>query len=210
MPNPSEPEPVGETDAGAVASRSDPPAPRRQWGIILGVAAGVLVLDQLSKWWAVRTLSSQTLDVVWTLRFNLIGNTGASFSRFGGQGPLISIGAVLVVIAVVWLAPGIDGSGADGRPTMWSRVGSVALGMILGGALGNLVDRAFRGDGGFLHGAVVDFIDFQWWPVFNVADIGVVVGALLLAASFAFAPTASAGEPAPDGPSASGSEPTDG
>ena len=51
-----------------------------------------------------------------------------------------------------------------------SRLGTVAVGLVLGGALGNLADRAFRGDGGFLQGGVVDFIDLQWWPVFNVAD----------------------------------------
>jgi signal peptidase II len=57
---------------------------------------------------------------------------------------------------------------------------AVALGMIVGGASGNLCDRLLRGDAGLLHGSVVDFIDFQWWPVFNVADIGVVCGAILL------------------------------
>ncbi|MSX96337.1 MAG: signal peptidase II, partial [Actinobacteria bacterium] len=64
-----------------------------------------------------------------------------------------------------------------------SRLGAVALGMIVGGALGNVLDRAFRGDAGFFHGGVIDFIDFQWWPVFNVADIGVVCGAALLVIS---------------------------
>jgi signal peptidase II len=60
----------------------------------------------------------------------------------------------------------------------------VALAMIVGGALGNVVDRAVRGGGsGFLGGSVVDFIDFRWWPVFNVADMGVVVGAILLVVS---------------------------
>ena len=163
------------TDGAVVdAPRAGPTAvPIRRWGLILGVAAGVLLIDQLSKWWAVRTLTAQTIEVVWTLRLNLVGNTGASFSRFGGQGPLISIGAVAVVVAVLWLSPGVS-----------TRLGSVALGMILGGALGNLIDRAFRGDAGFLHGPVIDFIDFQWWPVFNVADMGVVIGGLLLALSF--------------------------
>jgi len=52
----------------------------------------------------------------------------------------------------------------------------VAAGLVLGGAVGNLLDRAFRGNG-FLDGAVIDFIDFQWVPIFNVADIGVDVGA---------------------------------
>ena len=57
---------------------------------------------------------------------------------------------------------------------------AVALGMIVGGASGNVADRLLRGDSGFLQGSVVDFIDLQWWPVFNVADIGVVCGAILL------------------------------
>ena len=48
--------------------------------------------------------------------------------------------------------------------------------MIIGGALGNLADRAFRSGDGFLGGAVVDFVDLQWWPVFNLADAAVVVG----------------------------------
>ena len=51
--------------------------------------------------------------------------------------------------------------------------------MIVGGALGNVLDRLFRGDG-WMHGAVVDFIDFQWFPIFNVADMGVTIGAALL------------------------------
>jgi signal peptidase II len=66
----------------------------------------------------------------------------------------------------------------QGRTTT-SRAGAVALGLILGGALGNLADRAFRGDG-FFDGGVVDFLDLQWWPVFNVADTCVVVGGILL------------------------------
>jgi signal peptidase II len=57
---------------------------------------------------------------------------------------------------------------------------AVALGMVVGGALGNLSDRAFREGEGFLGGGVVDFIDLQWWPIFNVADMGVVCGAILL------------------------------
>jgi signal peptidase II len=57
---------------------------------------------------------------------------------------------------------------------------AVALGLVVGGALGNLTDRAFRAGDGFLGGGVIDFVDLQWWPVFNVADSGVVVGAVLL------------------------------
>jgi signal peptidase II len=53
---------------------------------------------------------------------------------------------------------------------------------VCGGAAGNVVDRLFRGDG-WLHGAVVDFIDLQWWPVFNIADAAITVGAVLLLVS---------------------------
>ena len=57
---------------------------------------------------------------------------------------------------------------------------AVALGLVVGGAFGNLIDRASREGDGFLGGGVVDFVDLQWWPVFNVADSAIVVGALLL------------------------------
>ena len=60
-----------------------------------------------------------------------------------------------------------------------SRLYPVAVGLITGGAVGNLLDRLFR-EPGWLRGAVVDFIDVQWWPIFNVADIGVTVGGALL------------------------------
>jgi signal peptidase II len=79
--------------------------------------------------------------------------------------------------------------------TISSRTGSVALGLILGGALGNLADRAFRGDG-FFDGGVVDFINLQWWPVFNVADSCVVIGGILLVVVTLFAP----GDDDPDDP----------
>jgi signal peptidase II len=63
-----------------------------------------------------------------------------------------------------------------------SVVSLVATGCIIGGAIGNVLDRVFRGSG-FMGGAVVDFIDFRWWPVFNVADIGIVCGAIAVAYS---------------------------
>jgi len=116
----------------------------------------------------VRTLQTRTIDVVWTLRLDLARNTGAAFSRFVGQGPLIGLLAIGIVAVLLW----------QGR-TVASRSGAIALGLILGGAVGNLVDRAFRG-GGLMQGAVVDFIDLRWWPVFNVADSCVVIGAILL------------------------------
>jgi signal peptidase II len=140
------------------------------------VAVGWLLLDQLSKSWAVRNLSGRDIDVIWTLRFNLAYNSGASFSMGEGWGRWIALVAVVIVALLIW--QGL---------TVRSRLGAVALAMIVGGALGNVVDRAFRdGSGGFLGGSVVDFVDLQWWPVFNVADMGVVVGAILLVVSTFF------------------------
>lgn len=143
------------------------------------VAVGVLLLDQLTKWWALSTLDTRTIDLVWTLRLNLTFNTGAAFSRGSGLGPIIAMAAVAVTVVLLRTSR-----------LATSRAISVTLGMVVGGAIGNVVDRVFRtacpfgpcsDDGRFLGGAVVDFIDFQWWPVFNVADVGVVVGAILLA-----------------------------
>lgn len=136
------------------------------------VAVGWLAVDQLTKWWAVSSLDDRTIDVVWTLRFQLAVNHGASFSLGTGMGAWIGLLALVVVGVLVW----------QGR-SVRSRLGAIALGMIVGGALGNVVDRALRSGDGFLGGGVIDFIDLQWWPIFNVADIGVVVGAILLVLS---------------------------
>ncbi len=154
--------------ASVVAERTG--ADARTYRSLFGaVAVGWLVLDQLTKIWAVHALTGPAVSVVWTLQFDLAYNSGASFSMGTGMGPWIALGVVGVVGFLVWSARSVS-----------SRMAAVAMGMIVGGALGNLGDRMFRGDAGFLHGSVVDFIDFQWWPVFNVADIGVVCGAILL------------------------------
>lgn len=146
-----------------------PPTHRVLFG---AVAVGWVIADQLSKAWALSALNDQTIDVFWTLRFQLAFNFGASFSLGAGFGAWIGLLALLVVGVLVW----------KGR-SVGTRLGAVALGMIVGGALGNVLDRAFRGDEGFFQGGVVDFIDLQWWPIFNIADIGVVCGAILLVIS---------------------------
>jgi signal peptidase II len=159
-------------DAEAVPPGDVASVRRARLPFVAGVAAMVLALDQLSKAWALEELADgHVVDLFWTLRFNLTSNTGAAFSLGGdsGAGPWIALGALLVVGVLMW----------TGR-TMDTKLGTVSVGLVLGGALGNLCDRAFRGEG-FMDGAVVDFIDPQWWPVFNVADMGVVVGGLLLA-----------------------------
>jgi len=166
-------------DGAATAPDPVSASPRSHWLLVALVAAAVVATDQLTKWWAVQNLSTRTVDVVWTLRLNLTYNPGAAFSTFSGGrwGPLIGVLAFVIVGYLVW----------QGR-TVASRWGAVAIGLIIGGALGNLIDRVARGDGGFLSGRVVDFIDLQWWPVFNVADMGVVVGGILLVVVTVFGP----------------------
>lgn len=161
-----------DRDDGAVGpgDASDAALPPRRLGTVVAVASTVLAVDQASKHWALQVLQDGPIDLVGSLRLFLTYNTGASFSIGSGRGigPWV---AVLAVLVVVGLALG---------STSRLRLGAVAGGLVIGGVLGNLIDRAFRGDDGFLHGAVVDFIDLQWWPVFNVADAGIVVGAILL------------------------------
>jgi signal peptidase II len=159
------------TEEAAPADVAPVERPPRRLGIVACVAVAVVIIDQASKWWAVDRLSGgEIIDLVGSLRFNLFFNTGVAFSLGSddGLGPWISVLAIAVVVAVSF--------GATSRYPL----GAVASGLISGGAVGNLLDRAFRGDEGFLHGAVIDFIDLQWWPVFNVADAAIVVGAFLL------------------------------
>ncbi len=136
--------------------------------VAVGVVALVVLVDQLTKWWAVSRLPSGPVHVVWRLDLALSINTGSAFSLFRGSTPVLVVIAVALVCALlvmVWRAPTV------GR--------AAVLGLILGGALGNLSDRFFRG----LHGGVVDFIEFHFWPTFNVADACITVGCILLAVS---------------------------
>jgi signal peptidase II len=132
-------------------------------------ALGVVLVDLMTKHWALGALSGgRTIDVVWTLRFNLHFNTGIAFSQLTGFGVVVGFLAIIVAIGLlVW---------STRQPSSFVRL---AIGLIVGGAVGNVIDRVFRGDG-WMRGAVVDFIDFQWFPIFNVADMGVSVGATLL------------------------------
>lgn len=134
----------------------------------------VVSVDQLTKWWASIALDDGPMGVIdGFFRFRLIFNTGASFSLFSGGGQVLAVIAFGVVGLIVYML------GDAGR-----RLEAVALGLVLGGAVGNLVDRVFRGSG-LLDGAVVDFIDFSFFATFNVADIAINVGvALLFVAAF--------------------------
>jgi signal peptidase II len=156
------------------ASAGSSATPRsRGLPLALGVAVATLAADQLTKSWAVSRLDTETIDLFWTLRLQLTFNQGSAFSvGWGRFVPLLAILVVAVVVLMVRL----------GTETT-SRVALVGIGFVIGGAVGNLVDRAFRAGEGFMGGRVVDFIDLQWWPVFNVADMGLVVGAVLVVLS---------------------------
>lgn len=142
---------------------------QRRTALVVAVAAIVITIDQLTKTWAVRTLATRDIDLFWTLRFHLASNRGPAFSLGFVSGGVIAILAIVIVIVFLVIGRSID-----------TRLGVLSLGLVLGGAIGNLVDRAFREGSGFLGGAVVDFIDPQWWPVFNVADMAITIGGVLL------------------------------
>lgn len=138
----------------------------------LSIAAVAFVLDQLSKW-AVQNLFSGSFDG-WSLGtfFNLVEawNTGISFSLFSNNGVLgtvllIGVALIVVIVLLYWLSK-------EKLSLM-----QTALGLIIGGALGNIIDRV-------RFGAVYDFLDFyyaKWhWPAFNLADSFICIGAALI------------------------------
>jgi signal peptidase II len=141
-----------------------------RWVLLASVAAAALAADQITKAWAVSALADgHVVDIVGSLRLRLTLNYGAAFSLTNGRGALISLLALAVVAVLLR-------TGRHERSVPMA----VALGLVVGGAVGNLADRAFRAGDGLFGGGVVDFVDLQWWPVFNVADVCVVVGACLL------------------------------
>jgi signal peptidase II len=142
----------------------------RAWRAPVAIALAVIALDQLTKHWAVSSLGTdREIDLFWTLRLNLAFNNGMAFGQGQGFGPVI---AVIATVVIVYLLVSLQSEA--------SPMGTIGMGLLIGGAAGNLIDRLFRGDDGFLQGGVVDFIDFQWFPIFNIADIAINVGAALL------------------------------
>lgn len=136
---------------------------------MIGAIVAIVAIDQLTKWWAVAALSDGPVHVIGeTVELELTRNGGGAFSRFQGMTPVLAIGAIIVTFVLARVL----------RRTTDS-VLVVALTLVLGGALGNLVDRFARAPG-FLRGHVIDFVSVGWWPVFNVADSCVTIGAVLL------------------------------
>jgi signal peptidase II len=139
----------------------------RVYGILGAIAVTIAVLDQVTKQVALAGLRDGPIDLIpgiVTLRLTL--NPGGAFG-LGREWPGLFLAATVVVIVFIlsWVRRVDD--------LRWL----VALGMIVGGGIGNLIDRVFRP----FDGQVVDFVDLQVWPVFNVADSAIVVGVLLIA-----------------------------
>jgi signal peptidase II len=141
-------------------------------GVVLAgllLAAAVIAADQVTKAVAEATLTDGPVTVVGDLlRLRLTYNTGAAFSTATHLTEALTVLATLVSVALI---VGILRS----RSLAWC----LALGLLLGGAVGNLIDRLTR-DPGFARGAVVDFLELPRWPVFNLADAGVVLGAVTI------------------------------
>ncbi|MCU1484364.1 MAG: lspA [Actinomycetia bacterium] len=143
---------------------------RRAVPTLTAVAAGVVAVDHLTKWLALRELTHRDVHLVGSLRLHLVYNNGAAFGLGSKFAPLIALVAVGIVVGVLGMGRQLSG-----------RVPRIASAAIVGGAIGNLLDRLLRDGSGFLGGPVVDFVDLQWWPVFNVADMAITCGAVALA-----------------------------
>jgi signal peptidase II len=147
------------------------PARSRRMLALYGTAAAVLAVDQLTKQLVVANLAGRPpVDVIGEfVQLRYTTNSGGAFSLLTGAPLFFGIMAMVIIGGIVY---------ASRRAQPLSLL--VVLGLILGGALGNLADRLLRGDA-FLQGEVVDFVRVGIWPVFNVADSCVVVGGILLA-----------------------------
>ncbi len=141
-----------------------------KWYVLL--ALGVLIADQMTKWWAQMSLPmAQPIKVTDFLNWFLIYNPGAAFSFLsqagGWQRWFFTVIGIVAAIVIIWLLQ----KNAHDRPFC------LALSLILGGAIGNVLDR-------LLYGAVVDFIDVHYdgwhWPAFNIADSAISIGATLI------------------------------
>jgi signal peptidase II len=137
----------------------------RTLAIAAAVAAPVVLLDQLTKSWAADRLRDESIHLFWTLYLRLTFNSGAAFSLGPGLTPFLTVVGVALVAVLVVMSRSMTGTSS-----------AIALGLLLGGALGNLADRLVRD----LGGRVIDFVDFGWWPVFNLADTALFCGAVLL------------------------------
>jgi signal peptidase II len=143
---------------------------RRRVGVLLAVATTVVLLDQISKIMAVAWLDDRgVVEVVnGVLQLRLVRNPGAAFSVATNMTVVLALVATVVVVVILRISRRL-------RSGPWA----LALGCLLGGAVGNLIDRVFR-EPAPLRGHVVDFLELPNWPVFNMADAAIVGAAVLV------------------------------
>jgi len=137
--------------------------------VVVPVAAVVVLLDQLTKAWALASIQGQPATEVlgkW-LQWSFATNSGAAFSFGRGNTWVFTLVAAVIIVVVLYYTPKVT-----------NRWWAVAMGLILGGGMGNFIDRMIR-DPSIGQGHVVDFIRVPNWPIFNVADMAVVSGAVL-------------------------------
>jgi signal peptidase II len=147
---------------------------------MLACYLGVAVADRVTKLLALRALApGASVRLTSFLSATLVFNRGAAFGLGAGLTPLLVALRAAVAVGAFFAARHFSGLG---------RIALVGIGLIGGGAFGNLLDY-------LLYGQVVDFIDLGWFPVFNLADSGIVVGGILLAAGL----LAGGGKPEPAG-----------
>ncbi|CAM5347226.1 MULTISPECIES: signal peptidase II [Streptomyces] len=152
------------------AAAAERPRGRRRIGVLFGMAAFAYVLDLVSKMWVVAELEHQPpIEIIgdW-LKFEAIRNAGAAFGFGEAFTVIFTVIAAAVIVVIARLAR-----------KLYSVPWAIALGLLLGGALGNLTDRIFRAPGVF-EGAVVDFIAPKHFAVFNLADSAIVCGGVLI------------------------------
>ncbi|MCZ7536414.1 MAG: signal peptidase II [Acidimicrobiia bacterium] len=159
----------GAAEAAAGLAAVDPRPTGRRAALILAAVALIVAVDQATKAWAVASLSDGPIGLIGEgVELRLSRNPGGAFSTFRGATPVL---AVIAAGASVFLW-----RTAHRATDRWVLTGLV---LVLSGALGNLVDRVARSPG-FLRGHVVDFVSVGWWPVFNVADSAITLGAIAL------------------------------
>lgn len=157
----------------------------KKYGIVFFVAAGVLILDQLTKWYIREALPLYDSIIVIDSFFHIthLRNPGAAFGLLAGANAALRIPFFIAVAVIAVTALTFFVRRVDERRLLLL----ISLGTILGGALGNLTDRVWMG-------AVTDFLDFHvrgyHWPAFNVADSGISVGMVILILYSLFVPEA--------------------
>jgi signal peptidase II len=141
----------------------------RRYLVGLGIAAAIVVADLLTKRYAALNFDGNPVEIIpGFFGFTFVENPGGAFGVFQNGGVIIGIAALIITVVVLVAL-------AAERPL----AETIALGLVVGGAVGNLVDRFARGEG-IIDGAVIDWVELWWIPTFNIADASVTVAVALL------------------------------